>query len=392
MNFDELKQAATDAFMPTYARFDAAIESGHGATLRDVNGHEYIDFTSGIGVNALGYAHPGWVSAVSAQAARLQHVSNLYYTAPQTALASALCARSGFARVFFANSGAEANECAIKLARKYSFDKYGEGRGTVVTLENSFHGRTLATITATGQSDYHKYFLPFPEGFAYTPADDIAALDSALGNDVCALFIEVIQGEGGVLPLSEDFLRAARALCSERDILLINDEVQTGVGRTGKLFAWEHSGVKPDILTSAKGLGNGLPIGACLCGEDLAGVLTAGTHGSTFGGNPVVCAGSLEVLNALDDAMLAAVTEKGDYLRARLSAFEDVEAVRGRGLMLGVKLKTQSAKEVAARCVENGLLILTAKDYLRLLPPLVITREEMDEGLGILEKTLASRG
>ncbi len=388
-NFEDIKQTADEYFMPTYARFNTAIVSGLGATLQDSKGKELIDFTAGIGVNALGYAHEGWVKAVSSQAGKLQHISNLYYNPVQTHLAAQLCKASGFDRVFFSNSGAEANECAIKLARKYSFDKYGQGRGTIVSLVNSFHGRTMMTITATGQSDYHQYFHPFPDGFRYTPANDIKALDAALDSSVCALFIEIIQGEGGVLPLDADFVKAARALCTERDILLVGDEVQTGIGRTGKLFAWEHFGYKPDMLTSAKGLGNGLPIGACLCNKVLGNVLTPGTHGSTFGGNPIVCAGAMEVLRFIDDNKLYDIKAKGEYIRGKLEKFEEVDSVRGIGMMLGVKLKTIPAKEVVAQCIENGLLILTAKDCLRLLPPLVITYDEIDQGLAILERVLA---
>ena len=388
MDFEQIKQSASANLMPTYARFDAAVVSGKGATLRDVNGKEYIDFTSGIGVNSLGYGHEGWVKAVSGQAAALQHISNLYYSLPGVRLAEELCARAGFSKVFFANSGAEANECAIKLARKYSSDKYGMGRGTVVTLVNSFHGRTTATITATGQEEYHKHFYPFPEGFRHTPANDTVALEKALDGAVCALFVEIIQGEGGVLPLESEFLKTARKLCGERDILLVADEVQTGVGRTGRLFAWEHSGVKPDILTTAKGLGNGLPIGACLCAEKLGGVLTPGTHATTFGGNPVACAGASEVLRVLDETMLSEITRKGETVKDRLLRMEEVDGVRGMGLMLGVKLKTKNAKEIAARCLENGLFILTAKDALRLLPPLVITDAEIGRGLDILETVL----
>lgn len=391
MNFDEIKQTAHEKFMPTYARFNTAIVSGNGATLLDTNGKEIIDFTAGIGVNSLGYGHKGWVDAITNQAGKLQHISNLYYNETQAVLAGELCRRSGFAKVFLANSGAEANECAIKLARKYSFDKYGEGRGTVLSLENSFHGRTMATITATGQKEYHKFFHPFPDGYSYTPANDIEALDAALDPSVCSLFIEIIQGEGGVLPVDREFIEAARTLCTERDILLIDDEVQTGVGRTGKLYAWEHIGLKPDILTSAKGLGNGLPIGACLCVEELGNIMVAGTHGSTFGGNPIVCAGALEILRCLDDAMFAEITAKGDYIRQKLRTIEEVDSMRGMGLMIGVKLKSKAAKEVAAKCVENGLLILTAKDYLRLLPPLVITYDEIDKGLAILSAVLRDR-
>ena len=389
MKFDEIKQTAQGSFMPNYARFNTAIESGKGATLLDINGKEIIDFTAGIGVNSLGYGHKGWVDAITAQAGKLQHISNLYYNETQTVLAAELCRRSGFEKVFLANSGAEANECAIKLARKYSFDKYGEGRGTIVTLENSFHGRTMATITATGQKEYHKFFHPFPEGYSYTPANDIEALDAAFDSSVCALFIEIIQGEGGVLPVKRDFIQAARTLCDQRDILLIDDEVQTGVGRTGRLYAWEHFGIKPDILTSAKGLGNGLPIGACLCAADLGNVMTAGTHGSTFGGNPVVCAGAVEVLKCLDNSMLAEITAKGEYIKNKLLSFDGVDSVRGMGLMIGVKLKGKIAKEIAAKCVESGLLVLTAKDFLRLLPPLVITYAEIDKGLKILENVLS---
>ncbi|HZK39885.1 MAG TPA: aspartate aminotransferase family protein [Clostridia bacterium] len=390
--FDDIKQTADDYFMPTYARFNTAIVSGLGATLQDSKGKELIDFTAGIGVNALGYAHEGWVKAVSGQAGKLQHISNLYYNSVQTDLAAQLCEASGFDRVFFSNSGAEANECAIKLARKYSFDKYGEGRGTILSLVNSFHGRTMMTITATGQPDFHQYFHPFPGGFQYTPANDIKALDAALDSSVCALFIEIIQGEGGVLPLNADFVKAARTLCTERDILLVCDEVQTGIGRTGKLFAWEHFAYKPDMLTSAKGLGNGLPIGACLCNKALGNVLTPGTHGSTFGGNPIVCAGAMEVLRFIDDNKLYDIKAKGEYIKAKLEGFEEVDSVRGKGLMLGAKLKTKAAKDVkdvVAACIENGLLILTAKDCLRLLPPLVITYDEIDQGLAILERVLA---
>lgn len=388
MNFDDIKKTADEHFMPTYARFNTAIVSGQGATLQDSDGKEYIDFTAGIAVNSLGYAHEGWVKAVSAQAGKLQHISNLYYNPVQTDLAAELCRQSGFDRVFFANSGAEANECAIKLARKYSFDRYGEGRGTIVSLVNSFHGRTLATVTATGQSEYHQYFHPFPDGFAYTPANDIDALENALDPSVCALFIEIIQGEGGVLPLDPGFVEAARALCTEQDILLVCDEVQTGIGRTGKFFAWEHYGQKPDIVTTAKGLGNGLPIGACLCAEEFGQVLTPGTHGSTFGGNPVACAGALEVLRFLDDNKLYEIKAKGEYIKEKLEKFEEVDSVRGLGMMIGAKLKTIPAKEVVIKCIENGLLILTAKDCLRLLPPLVITYDEIDQGLAILERVL----
>ncbi|NLP47464.1 MAG: aspartate aminotransferase family protein [Clostridiales bacterium] len=390
MKFEDIKIESQAAFMPTYARYDFAPVRGQGATLYDENSKDFIDFTSGIGVNALGYGHPAWVKAVGEQAASLQHISNLYYAPAQTKLAKKLVEASGFAGVFLANSGAEANECAIKLARKYSFDKYGQGRGKIVSLENSFHGRTLSTLKATGQEDFHKYFYPFPQGFAYTPPNDIEALKNALTPDVCALIIEIIQGEGGVLPLDSDFIKAARRLTHERDILLIMDEVQTGLGRTGKLFAWEYIGQKPDVLTAAKGLGNGLPIGACLCSEELKNVLGPGDHGSTFGGNPIASAGATVVLDSLTEEFMADVMAKGQLLGRMLAEIPIVEEVRGMGLMLGIKLKNIKAKDLAAKCLQEGLLVLTAKENLRLLPPLNISREEIETGMQRLKKAAGS--
>jgi len=388
MIFEEIKNESAKAFMPTYARFEFAPVKGEGACLYDEEGRKFIDFTSGIGVNALGYGHSAWVKAVGEQAANLQHISNLFYCESQTILAKKLTEASGFAGVFLSNSGAEANECAIKLARKYSFDKYGLGRGTVLSLTNSFHGRTLSTLKATGQADFHKYFHPFPEGFAYTSANDAEALKEALTGDVCALVMELIQGEGGVLPLDSAFVKAARELCDERGILLIFDEVQTGIGRTGKLFAFEHLGIRPDILTSAKGLGNGLPLGACICVEKLKNVFGPGDHGSTFGGNPVACAGACVVLDSLTPDFLADVLSKGQLIAKMLADLPAVEEVRGMGLMLGIKLKGIEAKKLAAACVEEGLLVLTAKEYLRLLPPLTISREEIEEGMERLKRTM----
>jgi len=380
---------AQEYLMPTYRRQNVCLTGGRGATLIGSDGREYIDFTSGIGVNSLGYGCEKWVSALSAQAARLQHISNLYYTEPCTLLAQELCGRTGFQKAFFCNSGAEANECAMKLARKYSFDAYGENRGTIVSLENSFHGRTMATITATGQEEYHNYFHPFPQGYRYTPPNDIEALQTALDDaSVCALLIEVIQGEGGVMPLNEGFVKAARDICTEKDIVLICDEVQSGIGRTGKLFAFEHFGFMPDVVTMAKGLGNGLPIGACLAAEPFTDVLTPGTHAATFGGNPVACAGARVVLETLDEGMLADVAAKGEYIASKLRSNPGVEQVRGRGLMLGAQLKTRQAAEVMAGCMQTGLLLLTAKKNLRLLPPLTITYEEIDKGLRILSQVL----
>lgn len=389
MTFEEIKQTADTYLMPTYAHFPVALARGENATYWDADGHEYIDFTAGIGVNSLGTNDEVWKSAVKAQLDKLQHTSNLYYNETVAKAAKAICERSDFAKVLFCNSGAEANECAIKLARKYSFDKYGAGRYNIVSLKNSFHGRTMATITATGQEHYHEFFNPFLEGFRYAQAGDCKALENMFDGTVCAVILEVIQGEGGVLETPQEYIEFVRTVCDENDVLLIFDEVQTGVGRTGKLFAYETVGVKPDILTTAKGIGGGLPMGACLCASFLGNTLTAGTHGTTFGGNPVACAGSLAALERMDETFLAEVTAKGEYIREKVKTFTDVEGVRGRGLMIGVDLKTQKASEVAAKCCANGLLILTAKSALRMLPPLTITYEEIDKGLAILERVLA---
>lgn len=389
MDFETIKQQEKQNMMPTYGRFQAALEKGRGATAWDAAGREYIDFTSGIGVNALGYCDDGWVKAVAEQAGKLQHISNLYYSPVQTALAEKLCQASGYDKVFFGNSGAEANECAIKLARKYSADKYGPDRYEIITLVNSFHGRTVTTLAATGQDGFHRYFTPLTEGFAYAAANDMEDVKQKISGKTCAVMMEFIQGEGGVLPLDRAFVEELGKLCREQDVLLIADEVQTGVGRTGAFYCWQNYGVKPDVITSAKGLGGGLPIGACLCREGLGGVMGGGMHGSTFGGNPVVCAGALEVLNRVSgESFLREVREKGAYLEAELVKLPHVTAVRGMGMMLGVALGRGAAKDIAASCVENGLLILTAKDVLRLLPPLTITYEEINKGLEILKKVL----
>lgn len=388
MNLDNIKKQADEALMPTYAHFPISLEKGRGATLIDSEGNEVIDFGSGIGVNSLGFNNEKWIAAVTEQLKKVQHTSNLYYNSTVAKFAQMICEKTGFAKVFLCNSGAEANECAIKLARKYSYDKYGENRYNIITLVNSFHGRTMATITATGQEHYHKFFNPFVEGFKYIPSGDTEALSKAADGTVCAIMAEVVQGEGGVVPTDFEFLKAAEKICKEKDILLIIDEVQTGVGRTGKFFAFEHSGIKPDIVTSAKGIGNGLPMGACLCTEKCGDVLTAGTHGTTFGGNPVACAGAVCVLETVNDELLQSVTEKGEYIKKKLLETDEVKSVSGLGLMLGIELKTKSASEIAKKCCENGLLILTAKNKLRMLPPLVITKEEIDKGLAILKKIL----
>ena len=373
----------------TYGRSPIALVEGCGMYARDAEGREYLDFTSGIGVNALGFCHPAWVQAVSAQAARLQHTSNLYYTEPCGALAEELCRRTGLDAVFFGNSGAEANEGAIKAARKYSVDTYGPGRSKVLTLVNSFHGRTLATLTATGQEVFHRDFGPFPEQFAYVPAGDFGALEAAAGPDTCALLLELVQGEGGVAALDRDYVQAVAAFCRQRDILLLVDEVQTGVGRTGTFLACEQYGLQPDIVTLAKGLGGGLPIGAVLMTRKVAQHMGPGSHGSTFGGNPVACAGGLAVLRELNDGLLQNVRTQAARLRAGLAALPHVTAVSGLGLMVGVAFADGvSAAAVRTACERQGLLVLTAKTRLRLLPPLILTQEDVDKALAILRGVL----
>ncbi|MBE6821659.1 MAG: aspartate aminotransferase family protein [Ruminococcaceae bacterium] len=386
---EEIKEQDHRYLMQTYGRFDVALVAGHGATAVDCDGKEYIDFTSGIGVNSLGYSDPIWARAVAEQAATLQHTSNLYYSPVQGKLAQRLCELTGFSRVFFGNSGAEANECAIKLARKYGTETPGATCNQILTLNNSFHGRTVTTLAATGQEVFHRHFTPFTPGFAYAEPN-LESVKANLTDQTCAVLIELIQGEGGVLPLEPKFVTALSKLCAERDILLMVDEVQTGAGRTGRLYCYQNYGIQPDVITSAKGIAGGLPMGVCLCTARLKDVLGAGMHGSTFGGNPVACAGALAVLERVgNETFLREVAQKGSYLASRLNAMDGIELVRGMGLMLGAKPKQGSAKEIAAACVKNGLLILTAKDVLRFLPPLTITKEELDKGLAVLEQVLA---
>lgn len=390
MTFEEIKQMDTASAMPTYARYDVALCSGSGATATDVTGKTYIDFGAGIGVNALGYANPGWAQAVAKQAATLQHVSNLYYNPTTVQLTDTLVRLSGMGAVFMANSGAEANECALKLARKYSFDTYGSGRNEILTLKNSFHGRTMTTLTATGQDALHPdCFGPYAGGFSYCDTT-LEAFQNAVNDRTCAVVMELIQGEGGVVPLEPAFVKQVCAIAKEKDILVIIDEVQSGVGRTGTFFCYEQYGIKPDIVTLAKGLGGGLPIGACLCAEKLEGVMTPGTHGSTFGGNPVSCAGALYILSQVNDpAFLQQVRQKGDLLKKKIESFRHVKSVSGLGLMLGIELDAGIAgAEVAKRCVANGLIVLTAKTRVRLLPPLNITDDEINKGLAILQSVI----
>ena len=370
-----------------YGRFDVALTKGQGSTLYDENGKKYIDFGSGIGVTAFGINDPVWTKAVEEQLHRVQHTSNLYYTAPCAKLAQLLCEKSGMKKVFFGNSGAEANEGAIKFARKYSFDKYGAGRSTIITLVNSFHGRTITTLAATGQDSFHTVFDPFTPGFKYCPANDIEALQAAATDDVCAVLFECVQGEGGVNNLSPTFVNAIAKLAKEKDILIAVDEVQTGNGRTGTYFAYQQYGITPDIVTTAKGLGGGLPIGAVLFGEKLQNTMTPGSHGSTFGGNPVVAAGACSIVERIDDNFLSEVQRKSEKIRTALATVKGVQSISGMGLMLGIETD-KPAGEVAKACLANGLLILTAKTKLRLLPALNISDAELDEGLEILKGVL----
>ena len=375
--------------MHTYGRYDVALKSGKGAVAYDENGKKYIDVSSGIGVNSLGYCNDGWVEAVSKQAGTIQHMSNYFYSGQSSNLAEKLCTLTGLSKVCFGNSGAEANECAIKIARKYSFDKYGEGRNEIITLKNSFHGRTVTTLSATGQDVFHNYFFPFTEGFSYVEAGDMNALKNTANKNTCAVMLELIQGEGGVNILDTSYVQSLVKFCNENDILVIVDEVQTGVGRTGKLFAFENYEILPDLVTVAKGIGGGLPIGLCMCGEKLKDVMSPSTHGTTFGANPVVCAGANYVLDTITaDGFLDEVNKKGSYIEEKVSKFKNVKNVRRMGLMIGIEFENGNAHDIAVKCVENGLLIITAKDLLRMLPPLVITYDEIDEALKILETTL----
>lgn len=387
MGFEEIKQKDQEYIMHTYGRYPVALDHGKNATCYDVEGKEYIDMTSGIGVNALGFCDQDWINAVTAQLGKLQHISNLYYTAPCGETAKLVCEKSGMKKMFFANSGAEANEGVLKAARKYSFLKYGKDRSTIVALENSFHGRTLATLSATGQENYHNYFFPFVDGFVFAKANDLADTLSKLTDDVCAIIMEMVQGEGGVLPLDQEYVKAVYQFCKEKDILFIVDEVQTGMGRTGSFFSYQQFDVQPDLVSCAKGLGGGLPIGGVLFGEKTETCLSAGDHGSTFGGNPVVCAGSVEILNRLDDDFLAEVQKKGEFIKNQILSMPHVTGVAGMGMMLGVSLDVD-AKEVIQHCLDNGLMVLSAKTKVRLLPPLTITRKELEKGLSILANVL----
>ena len=391
MDFETIKARDDRYVMHTYARFPVDIDHGENATLWSADGKEYIDFTSGIGVDSVGCADPRWVAAVAAQAAKVGHMSNLFYTQPCGELAERLCRRAGMSAAFFCNSGAESNEAIIKLARKWSYDKYGKGRATILTLKGSFHGRTIATLSATGQDVFPDSFFPFTEGFRYAEPT-LDGVSQVAGHDVCAVLVELIQGESGVWPLEESFVQGLAELCAKRDWLLLVDEVQTGIGRTGTLFCYQQYGISPDAVSFAKGIAGGLPLGGILANEKCRDVLGPGTHATTFGGNPVCCAAALATLDILDEEMMGEIADKGDYLRRAIEAM-DLPALgktRGLGLMIGIEVAPGgSNREIARRLMDNGLLVLTAGPAIRLLPPLTITKDEMDKGLAILKQTLS---
>lgn len=389
-NFDIISANDKQYVANTYGRFPVAIKEGKGALCKDFDGKEYIDFSSGIGVNSLGFCDDGWVKAVTKQLTTLQHISNLYYTEPCINAAKLLCEKTGMKKVFFSNSGAESNEGAIKCARKYSYTKYGEGRNKVITLVNSFHGRTVTTLSATGQDVFHKYFFPFTEGFEYVEANNINALKIALDGSACAVMMELIQGEGGVMPLDKAYVKEVRKLCDDNDIILIVDEVQTGVGRTGKLFCFQNYDIMPDVVSVAKGIGGGLPLGCVMFSEKTESVLTAGDHATTFGGNPVATAGAEYILKTMDDNFLNDVVSKGDYMREKILTMPHVVGIDGLGLMMGIRLDDSIvSSDVVKKGITNGVLMLTAKTKVRLLPPLNITYDEIDRGLEALDKALS---
>ncbi len=373
----------------TYARFPVHLVSGKGSLAWDVEGKEYIDLGSGIAVNGFGISDEVWLKAVTEQLSRLPHASNLYFTEPGAKLAEMLCQRTGMKKVFFGNSGAEANECAIKASRKYAAEKHGADCYTIVTLENSFHGRTLTTLSATGQAHYHELYQPLTPGFTHIPAGDLDALKAlAKQTKIAAVMIECVQGEGGVVPLDAHFVHGLDTFCKASDVLLVVDEVQTGNGRSGQLYAYMNYGIQPDIVSTAKGLGGGLPIGACLLGEKVKDVFAPGDHGSTFGGNPASCAGGVSILSRIDEALLQGVRERSQYIFDQLTGAKGVESVSGMGLMIGVK-PVKPAREVVGKCIENGVLCLTAKDRVRLLPALNIPMEQLEKAIAVLKAALA---
>ena len=373
----------------TYARFPVTIVKGKGSLVWDDTGKEYIDLSTGIAVDIFGVADEEWMAAVTKQLGTLQHISNLYYTEPCVKLAQMLCEKTGMKKVFFGNSGAEANECAIKAARKWSEEKKGKDYSTIITLKNSFHGRTITTLAATGQDVFHHDFTPLTEGFVYAEPNDLANLEQLIKVNKCAaVMMEVVQGEGGVMPLGEAYVKGAAKLCEQYDLLLICDEVQVGNGRSGKLYGYMHYGVQPDIVSTAKGLAGGLPLGATLLGEKVQDVLSAGTHGSTFGGNPVCCAGAINVLSRLDEKMLEGVEERSAYIKQELAGAKGVLGVSGLGLMLGIQTE-KNASDIIAACREKGVLVIKAKDKLRLLPALNIPMEQLQKAVAVIKECCA---
>lgn len=368
----------------TYARFPIALESGNGSLVMDTEGREYIDLSTGIAVNTFGFSDKDWVEAVSEQLGKLQHTSNLYYSEPCVKLAKMLCEKTGMKKVFFSNSGAEANECAIKVARKYAAQTKGSEYNTIITLKNSFHGRTVTTLAATGQDVFHKDFLPLTDGFVYCEANNTEELETLVQNNkTAAIMFECVQGEGGVMPLTEEFINAIFDIAAKHNILTIADEVQTGNGRTGMLYGYMNYGVKPDLFSTAKGLGGGLPLGATVLGDKVQNVLVAGDHGSTFGGNPVACAGAVSILSRIDEALLCEVREKSQYIVDKLNACKGVKSVSGLGLMLGIET-VKDASEVITKCRENGVLIIKAKNKVRLLPALNIPFELLEKAVDVI--------
>lgn len=386
MNIKELDK---EYVAGTYARFPLTIVKGKGSTVWDDEGKKYIDLSTGIAVNSFGIADGEWMAAVTKQLGSLQHMSNLYYTEPCAELAQMLCQRTGMDKVFFSNSGAEANECAIKAARKYAAEHRGAEYYNIITLKNSFHGRTVTTLAATGQDVFHHDFLPLTEGFLYAEANSIDDIKTLTESNKCAgVMIEVVQGEGGVNPLDKDYVKAIAELCAEKDLLLICDEVQTGNGRSGKLYAYMNYGIQPDIVSTAKGLAGGLPLGATLLGAKVSGVFTPGTHGSTFGGNPVCCAGAISILGRIDDELLKGVRERSEFIINELSGAPGVESVTGLGLMLGVKT-SKPAAEVISACMAKGVLVIKAKDKVRLLPALNIPMEQLKQATAVIKEVCA---
>lgn len=389
MSAASYKELDTTYIAHTYGRFDVCFEKGDGVLLYDTTGKEYIDLGSGIGVTAFGSGDALWQQAVIHQVKRLNHVSNLYHTLPQATLAEKLCQKTGMKKVFFSNSGAEANECAIKAARKYSADKYGDERTTVVALVNSFHGRTITTLAATGQDVFHQHFHPFTKGFAHVPANDFEAFKQLVDSDssICAIMMEMIQGEGGVMPLDAGYVKQVADYAAAHDILVVVDEVQTGNGRTGTLYSYMQFGIAPDIVSTAKGLAGGLPMGATMFNDKTEGVLDAGSHGSTFGGNPICAAGAISVIDRIDDALLSEVKAKGQYIREALTGVPGVLSISGMGLMVGIET-TADAKTIAKECLNRGVVVLTAKNKVRLLPALNIPRDTLKKAVGILKEVI----